>query len=182
MTFSISMKLRSALSFLALLLPLSGFAQGHDISETTRSRINEVHAKWTVMCLPRDGTRVCAVRRLQSDRQTKKPFLLIELRPTSQGSAKGGIMLPKDLQPDAVVHFALDGNAASHPLEIKECSDRGCGVTVTFSGAAFEKLRSGKVLQLRAIRIDGTPQMFEVDLNGFAAAVERGIELEGSCD
>lgn len=182
MKFS-ALTIRKAVPLLfAMLLPPLAIAQDREISDAKESRIDESYGKWMVMCLPRNGERVCAVRQHQVDRQTGKLALLIELRPLWNGSAKGGIMLPKDFRPKTVVRLALDGRAAGSPLEVKECSDRGCVVAVTFAGPAFEKLRHGRLLELSAVRVDGAALMLQIDLNGFAAAVGRSIQLEKNHD
>ncbi|MBF2717681.1 invasion associated locus B family protein [Agrobacterium vitis] len=141
-------------------------------------RIDEVHGKWSVTCLPRDGERVCAVRQIQAGRESGKPVLLIELRPSAQGAGKGGNMLPNTLRPETGVRLALDGGAATINLPIRDCNDKGCAVTVTFAGPAFEKLRNGKQLQVAGSGHDGTPKVFSIDLNGFSDAVARSLQLE----
>lgn len=145
-------------------------------------RIDEVHGKWTVICLPRDGQRVCAVRQIQAGREDGKPVLLVELRPSAQGAAKGGIMLPNTLRPESGVRLALDGEAATINLPIRDCNERGCAVTVTFAGPAFEKLRNGRQLQVAGSGHDGTPKVFAVDLNGLSDAVARSLQLEQQRD
>ncbi len=77
--------------------------------------IEEVHGDWTVFCRPRGGERVCAVRQIQAQKQSGKPVLLIELRASADGAAKGGVMLPNSLRRDAGVRLALDAAAAARP-------------------------------------------------------------------
>lgn len=178
-------KLKLALLFFIAFIPMSALSlaqtdepQAERASPNVQPRFDEAHGKWTVTCLTRSAERVCAVRQFQTDRQTGKPVLMVELRPTMGGSAKGGIMLPNGLRREAGIRVVLDGNASGQSLPIRDCSEKGCAVTVTFSEAAFEKLRQGKLLQLLAAKADGKPQIFAIDLNGFSNATARSVQLE----
>lgn len=184
MTHGACWKLPLSLLFIVISVPdLARPQTPVDGSQTkVAGRIDEVHGKWTVTCLPRGGERVCAVRQIQAGRGNGNPVLLVELRPSLQGAAKGGIMLPNTLRRETGVRLALDGEAATINLPIRDCNNKGCAVTVTFAGAAFEKLRNGKVLQVAGAGRDGTPKIFAVDLAGFSDAVARSLQLEQQRD
>lgn len=142
------------------------------------SKIEEFFDRWTVLCLPRDAQRICAIRQVQVERDSRKPILLVELRVTSDNIAKGGVMLPNTLSKQQGVQIMLDGNIAANSLPIRDCSEKGCAVTVTFAGAALQKIMSGKHLQFLAITEHGTPQTYSVDLAGFKHAAARSMQLE----
>ncbi|WP_377258959.1 invasion associated locus B family protein [Rhizobium puerariae] len=180
MTLKACMKLPPVLLFFVLSVPGLALSQApaDGSAANVTGRIDEVRGKWIVTCLPRNGERVCAVRQIQNSKENGKPVLIVELRPSVQGTAKGGIMLPNTLRRDAGVHLALDGDAAKITLPIRDCSEKGCAVTVSFAGAAFQKLRSGKRLQVAASGQDGRLRMFAIDLDGFSDAVTRSMQLE----
>lgn len=141
-------------------------------------RIEEVVGKWILTCLPREGQRICAIRQIQVERRTNSRVLMIEMRGSSDGTVKGGAILPHDLNKEAGIHVSLDGKGSGPVLPIRECTPKGCTVTMTFAPPAMEKIRNGVQLQFIATQMDGRTRMFYVDLSGFAQAIDRGLELE----
>lgn len=142
------------------------------------SKIEEFFGRWTVLCLPRDAQRICAIRQVQVERDSRKPILLAELRVTPDNIATGGVMLPSDLRSEQGVRIMLDGNIAVNSLPIRDCSEKGCAVTVTFAGVALQKIMRGKRLQFLALNAQGTPQTHSIDLAGFKQTAERAMQLE----
>ncbi|WP_375788787.1 invasion associated locus B family protein [Bradyrhizobium sp. Pha-3] len=105
-------------------------------------------------------------------------LVVIELL-ARDGKADGNILMPFGLKFDAGVVLKLDGEDLEQ-TRFPTCTAHGCLLPVSFPTVVTDTIGKAKTLTVAAQNIsDGQPVVFNVPLNGFAAALERTIQLGG---
>ena len=149
------------------------FLKVDDTPASQIKRLDEVHGAWVVTCLPIADKRECAARQFQTDAANGKQLLMAEFHFSSDGAVRGGVLLSSELRKEDGVQVALDGKGSNQKLPLTNCSEKGCAVMLAFTGAALDKVLTGKQLELSATQPDGTAKTFVIPLNGFSDAGEK---------
>lgn len=142
------------------------------------SAISETYGDWIVKCQLDGGARLCTLGQTQLSKETNQQIFAIELIPRD-GKAEGNILMPFGLKFDAGAVLKLDGKDLEQ-TRFSTCTAQGCLLPVSFPTVVTDTLGKAKTLTVAAQNIgNGQAVVFNVPLNGFAAALERTIQLAG---
>jgi invasion protein IalB len=142
------------------------------------SAISETYGDWIVKCLLDGGTRLCTLGQTQVSKETNQQIFAIELIPRD-GKTEGNILMPFGLKLDTGAIVKLDGKDLEQP-RFSTCTAQGCLLPVSFPTVVTDTISKAKTLTVAAQNIsNGQAVVFNVPLNGFAAALERTIQLAG---
>lgn len=143
------------------------------------SSIQETYQDWSVLCTAPNQVKQCTVQQVQSESQTNRFVLGVELRPVPDGGVTGRLVMPFGLQLSAGVTLALDQNPAGQPLQFQTCIPSGCLVPLTFQAATVAALKAGTQLKLNTKSLDANakPLVFNISLKGFGNALERAVAI-----
>ncbi|KJC56759.1 invasion protein [Bradyrhizobium sp. LTSPM299] len=140
------------------------------------SAISETYGDWIVKCLVDNGTRLCTLSQAQLSKETNQQVFAIELIPR-EGKAEGNMLLPFGLKLDAGATLKLDGKDLEQ-ARFSTCTAQGCLLPVSFPTVVTETMSRAKILTVAVQNIsNGQAIVVTVPLNGFAAALERTIQL-----
>ncbi|QPF88260.1 invasion associated locus B family protein [Bradyrhizobium genosp. L] len=140
------------------------------------SAISETYGDWIVKCLVDNGTRLCTLSQTQLAKETNQQVFAIELL-VRDGKTEGNMLMPFGLKLDAGATLKLDGKDMER-ARFSTCTAQGCLLPVSFPTAVTDTMSRAKTLTVAAQNIsNGQPVVFNVPLNGFAAALERTIQL-----
>ncbi len=139
------------------------------------SAISETYGDWIVKCQLDGRARLCTLSRTQTSKETNQQVFAIELLPRN-GKTEGNILMPFGLKLDsgAVVKLGKD----LEQTRFSTCPAQGCLLPISFPSAVTDTMSKAKTLTVAAQNINtAQPVVFNVPLNGFAAALERTIQL-----
>ncbi|KJC40785.1 invasion protein [Bradyrhizobium sp. LTSP885] len=140
------------------------------------SAISETYGDWIVKCLVDNGTRLCTLSQAQLSKETNQQVFAIELLPRD-GKTEGNMLVPFGLKLDAGAILKLDGKDLEQ-ARFSTCTAQGCLLPVSFPTVVTETMGRAKVLTVAVQNINnGQAVVVTVPLNGFAAALERTIQL-----
>ena len=140
------------------------------------SAISETYGDWIVKCLVDNGTRLCTLSQAQLSKETNQQVFAIELLPRD-GKTEGNMLVPFGLKLDAGAVLKLDGKDLE-PARFSTCTAQGCLLPVSFPTVVIETMSRAKILTVAVQNIsNGQAIVVTVPLNGFAAALERTIQL-----
>ncbi|MGY3136124.1 invasion protein IalB [Bradyrhizobium sp. USDA 4501] len=140
------------------------------------SAISETYGDWIVKCQLDGGAKLCTLGQTQFAKETNQQIFAIELIPRD-GKAEGNILMPFGLKFDAGAVLKLDGKDLEQ-TRFSTCTAQGCLLPVSFPTAVTDTTSKAKMLTVAAQSIsNGQAVVFNVPLNGFAAALERTIQL-----
>lgn len=142
------------------------------------SAVSETYGDWIVKCLLDGGAKLCTLGQTQTSKETNQQIFAIELIPRD-GKAEGNILMPFGLKFDAGAVLKLDGKDLEQ-TRFSTCTAQGCLLPVSFPTVGTDTISKGKMLTVAAQNIgNGQAVVFNAPLNGFAAALERTIQLGG---
>ncbi|WP_050628629.1 invasion associated locus B family protein [Bradyrhizobium viridifuturi] len=140
------------------------------------SAISETYGDWIVKCQLDGGVRLCTLSQTQTSKETNQQVFAIELLPRN-GKAEGNMLMPFGLKLDAGAVVKLDGKDLEQ-TRFSTCTAQGCLLPVSFPAVVTDTMSKAKTLTIAAQNINtGQAVVFNVPLNGFAAALERTIQL-----
>ncbi|WP_146987554.1 invasion associated locus B family protein [Bradyrhizobium macuxiense] len=140
------------------------------------SAMSETYGDWIVKCQLDGGARLCTLGQTQTSKETNQQVFAIELLPQN-GKAEGNMLMPFGLKLDAGAVVKLDGKDLEQ-TRFSTCTAQGCLLPVSFPTVVTDTMSKGKTLTVAAQNINtGQAVVFNVPLNGFAAALERTIQL-----
>jgi invasion protein IalB len=140
------------------------------------SAISETYGDWIVRCLLDGGTKLCTLGQTQSSTETSQQVFAIELIPRD-GKAEGNMLMPFGLKLDVGAVVKLDGEDLEQ-ARFSTCTAQGCLFPVSFPTTVTDTLSRGKTMTVAAQNLNtGQAVIFNIPLNGFAAALERTIQL-----
>ena len=140
------------------------------------SAISETYGDWIVKCLVDNGSRLCTLSQSQLSKETNQQVFAIELLPRD-GKTEGNMLVPFGLKLDAGAILKLDGKDLEQ-ARFSTCTVQGCLLPVSFSTGVTETMSRAKTLTVAVQNIgNGQAIVVNVPLNGFAAALERTIQL-----
>ncbi|WP_456753545.1 MULTISPECIES: invasion associated locus B family protein [unclassified Bradyrhizobium] len=140
------------------------------------SAISETYGDWIVKCQLDGGAKLCTLGQTQLSKETNQQIFAIELI-AREGKAEGNILMPFGLKFDAGAVLKLDGKDLEQ-TRFSTCTAQGCLLPVSFPTAVTDTISKAKTLTVAAQNIsNGQAVVFNVPLNGFAAALERTIQL-----
>lgn len=86
--------------------------------------------------------------------------------------------MPFGLKLEAGAILKLDDKDLGQGVRFSTCVPQGCLLPVSFPSVATDAMRKGKTLVVAALNLsNGQAVTFNVSLNGFAAALDRTIQL-----
>jgi invasion protein IalB len=142
------------------------------------SSINETYGDWTVDCRIADGQKVCVFSQAQGNKQTGQRTFAIELRMPKDGKTDGTILMPFGLKLDSGAILKLDDKDLGKGLRFSTCVPQGCLLPVSFPTVATDAMRKGKTLVVASLNLSNAQAVsFNISLNGFAAALDRVMQL-----
>jgi len=140
--------------------------------------ITETYGVWTLNCGTDNRTKFCTVMQAQINKDTGQRAFAIELRAPRNGTTEGTILMPFGLKLDTGVVLRLDDKDVAQGLHFSTCLAQGCLVPVSFPSSSIDTIRRAKTLTVGALSIDNDQSVtFSVVLDGFAAAIDRAIQL-----
>lgn len=153
------------------------FAQSPSKATTEQSSLAENYGDWSVRCVTKNETRECAFSQTQMNTSSQR-VLVAELRPQTDGSLRGSLILPFGLRLADGTTFAVDDLPPGKPAPFRTCLPVGCVVSLIFTEKVASSLRVGKSLKIIAKSSDtGADVAFSVSLDGFETALERTSTL-----
>jgi invasion protein IalB len=142
------------------------------------SSITETYGDWTIACGIENGLKLCTLSQAQGNKETGQRSFAIELRTPSDGKTEGTILMPFGLKLEAGAILKLDDKDLGQGVRFSTCVPQGCLLPVSFPSVATDAMRKGKTLVVAALNLsNGQAVTFNVSLNGFAAALDRTIQL-----
>lgn len=140
------------------------------------SAISETYGDWIVKCLVDSGTRLCTLSQTLLSKETSQQVFAIELLPRV-GKIEGNMLMPFGLKLDAGAVLKLDGKDLEQ-ARFSTCTAQGCLIPVSFPTAVTDTMSRAKTFTVAVQNIgNGQAVVVNVPLNGFAAALERTIQL-----
>ncbi|RYD93997.1 MAG: invasion associated locus B family protein [Sphingobacteriales bacterium] len=140
------------------------------------STLRESYGDWIVNCSTSGQSVSCAMSQELLQQTNRRRVLLIALTPEGT-TAKGSLILPLGLALADGARLSLDENTESASFPYRVCTGQGCVVPLTWSEQALQGLRNGTTLGIVAKADNGKEAKFSVSLKGFAASLDRVIEL-----
>ncbi len=138
--------------------------------------LSETHGDWMVRCEVADNLVRCAAQQEQLSTETRQRLLAIEFQPNA-GNLAGTLALPFGLLLGNGVVLQIDQQPASPAQPFQTCLPSGCLVPLLLATDWREALRNGTSLAIAATAVDGKEAKFTIPLRGFAAALDRIVEL-----
>jgi invasion protein IalB len=140
------------------------------------SAITETYGDWIVRCVIDNGVKLCTLSQTQSTKDNGQRIFAIELLPRD-GKVEGNMLMPFGLKLDAGAILKLDGEDLEQ-ARFSTCTAQGCLLPVSFPSVVTDTMSKAKTLTVAAQSVNGgQPVIFNVPLNGFAAALDRTIQL-----
>ena len=140
------------------------------------SAISETYGDWIVKCAVDNGAKLCTLGQSQLSKETNLQVFAIELLPRD-GKIEGNMLMPFGLKLDAGAVLKLD-NRDLEQVRFSTCTAQGCLLPLSFPTAVTDTLGRANVLTVAAQNLTtGQAVVFNMPLNGFAAALERTIQL-----
>lgn len=143
------------------------------------SAINETYGDWTVDCRIADGQRLCVLLQSQGNSQTGQRVFAIELRAPKNGRAEGTVLFPFGMKLENGAVLRLDDKDLGQGLRFSTCMAQGCLLPISFPTIATDAMKAGKALTVAALNLSNNePVSFNVSLGGFAAALDRIVQID----
>jgi invasion protein IalB len=152
-------------------------ALGNEPLPGDATALQEMHGDWRVACVQQNGRKVCALSQEQTDKDSGKLLLAIEVNAPANDKAEGTLILPFGLALDRPVTLEIDEAAAGPTLSFRTCLPVGCLVSVAFDPTIVSLLRKGTTLAVRVTAYGGQGAVFKISLNGFSSALDRTAAL-----
>lgn len=175
--------LAGALSLLLSLLGIVVVFGGNALAQSLpggASSIQETYQDWQVRCVSGEENASCVLTQRQVSQDTGQLLLALEFRTTEANGLAGTIAMPFGLRLGAGVTMQIDEGEPAGPLGFSTCLPGGCFVPLTTDEGVTSLLREGETLTLTAQLLDGRSILFNVSLNGFAAALDRIQAIEAT--
>jgi invasion protein IalB len=142
--------------------------------------ISETYVDWTVTCSIENGAKLCLLSQAQGNNQTRQPTFVIELQPPKDGKTEGTILMPLGMKLDAGGILKLDDKDLVQDARFSTCLPQGCLLTVSLPLSVTEAMKKASKLTVASLnQSKGEAVIFNVSLNGFAAAIERLKQIGG---
>lgn len=142
------------------------------------SSLMETYDDWSVVCQDQSNVTTCAVRQIQTSKQTNQTVLVIEILGAPNDKLGGFILLPLGLSLLQGAQLKIDEDAAGAAIAFTTCLPQGCLAPIDLGAEMTEKLRAGKSLTVNIIATNpAKPLMLPVSLKGFADALDRALDL-----
>jgi invasion protein IalB len=138
--------------------------------------LSETHGDWMVRCEVAEALVRCAAQQEQLSTETRQRLLAIEFQPTAD-TLNGTLALPFGLLLSKGTVLQVDQQPASPAQPFQTCLPSGCLVPLVLAADWREALRNGTSLAIVATAVDGKEAKFAIPLRGFAAALDRIVEL-----
>lgn len=140
------------------------------------SSIIETYGDWIVRCVLENGVKLCTLSQTQNTKDTGQRIFAIELLPRN-GKTEGNILMPFGLELNAGASLKLDGKDLEQE-RFSTCAPQGCLLPVSFPSVVTDAMGRAKTLTVAAQNVNGGQAViFNAPLNGFAAALDRTIQL-----
>jgi len=140
------------------------------------SAITETYGDWIVKCVIDNGVKLCTLSQMLSTKDTGQRIFAIELVPRD-GKTEGNMLMPFGLKLDAGASLKLDGREFEQ-ARFSTCTAQGCLLPVSFLSVVTDTMSKAKTLTIAAQSINNAQAViFNVPLNGFAAALDRTVQL-----
>lgn len=131
-----------------------------------------------VKCVLDNGVKLCTLGQTQNNKDTGQRIFAIELL-LRNGKAEGNILMPFGLELNAGATLKLDGKDLEQE-RFSTCAQQGCLLPVSFPPVVTDAMSRAKTLTVAAQNANGGQAViFNAPLNGFAAALDRTIQLGG---
>lgn len=138
--------------------------------------LSETHGDWMVRCEVADTLVRCAAQQEQLSTETRQRLLAVEFQPGAD-TLNGTLALPFGLMLSKGAVLQVDQQPASPAQPFQTCLPSGCLVPLLLAADWREALRTGTTLAVAATAVDGKEAKFAIPLRGFAAALDRIVEL-----
>ncbi len=140
--------------------------------------ITERYGDWITDCHVQDGQKLCVMSQVQPSGQNGQQRSAIELRPPKDDDTQGTILMPFGLKLNVGAILKLDGNDFGESLSFSTCIADGCLLPFSFPMDAINAMKAAKTLTVGALSLaNDQPVVFNISLDGFAAALNRITEL-----
>ena len=130
--------------------------------------LQEMHGDWRVACAQQSEKKICALSQQQTDKDSHKLLLAVELNAPAPDRAEGTLILPFGLALQNPITLQVDDASAGPALRVRTCLPVGCLVSLTFDATTVALLKKGAVLTVRATADGGQQTAFKISLSGFA--------------
>lgn len=138
----------------------------------------ETYQDWIVACQAQNNTTQCAMRQVQSNKDTGQNVLTIEVANTADGKLQAALLMPFGLALAQGVAVRIDDTPAGSPAAFSTCIPQGCLASISFDAGQVAKLKTGTNLNVSATALaPPQPVALKVSLKGFSAALARVGEL-----
>ena len=142
------------------------------------SSLMETYDDWSVVCQVQSNVTSCAVRQIQTSKQTNQTVLAIEILGAPKDKLGGFMLLPLGLSLGQGAQLKIDEDAAGAAIAFTTCLPEGCVVPLDLGAEMTRRLRAGKSLTVNIIATNSAkPLMLPVSLKGFANALDRASDL-----
>lgn len=142
------------------------------------SSINETYEDWTIDCRIVESQKQCMLSQSQGNSQTGQRLFAIELRTPRDGKTDGTILMPFGVDLQSSATLKLDDKDFGKSLRFSTCVQQGCLLPVSFPSVAIDAMKKAAKLSVAAVSLSSNEAvMFNISLNGFAAAIDRASEL-----
>lgn len=139
--------------------------------------ISETYGDWTLNCGTDKGAKFCTLSQAQVNKEGQRAFA-VELRTAKDGSSEGTILMPFGLKLDAGAILKIDDKDLGQGVRFSTCVPQGCLLPISFPTVATDAMRKGKTLVVASLNLSsGQAVSFNVSLSGFAAALDRTLQL-----
>lgn len=147
------------------------------------SSLQETYDDWRVACLQNKENEghICSLSQTQRRQGDGARILSMELVVDGDDErVKGRLILPFGLRLADGATLRIDEQDDVVPVSFSTCLKVGCIVPLSFTGERLAALRQGDRMNVETAAINNDqPFVFQVSLKGFAAALDRVIELGG---
>lgn len=138
----------------------------------------ETYDDWSVVCQVQSDVTSCAVRQVQTSKQTNQTVLAIEVLGTSKEKVSGFMLLPLGLVLASGAQLKIDEGDAGAAIAFSTCLPQGCVVPLDLDSDMTARLRAGKTLTINMVATDSNRSLaLPVSLKGFSNALNRVADL-----
>lgn len=142
------------------------------------SSLTETYDDWSVVCQAQSDDTSCAVRQVQTSKQTGQTVLAIEILGTSEDRLSGSMLLPLGLALAQGAQLKIDDGDAGTAIAFTTCVPQGCVVPLDLDADTTAKLRAGETLTVNTVATNSTkPLALPVSLKGLSNALDRVSDL-----
>lgn len=140
--------------------------------------LTETYDDWSVVCQVQSDVTSCAVRQVQTSKQTNQTVLAIEILTTAEGKFGGFMLLPLGLALPQGAQLKIDDGDAGAAIAFTTCLPQGCVAPLDLGADMMAGLRVGKILTVNIVATNSSkPLALPVSLKGFSNAIDRASDL-----